>query len=154
MEGLLLLPPEPWKVHQYLCICTRWLKHLCYCTKYEQQLIDLYKPFLIVLPSPWNAESSEPWIIGEFKMWIPGNLLPESPPSLSQGRPNSKCTAFSEMLMSYCRTVFLAFSHIDCPSSFYFQLPCLYLEDAMYSFPLKLMGLESYVQILMLEFKK
>lgn len=48
MDGLLLLPPEPQKVHWYLCVCTWWLKHLCYSTMYEQQLIDVYKPFLIV----------------------------------------------------------------------------------------------------------
>jgi len=34
------------------------------------------------------------------------------------------------------------------------QLPHLYLEDAMYSSPLKLTCPESHVQILMLQFKK
>lgn len=46
------------------------------------------------------------------------------------------------------------FVHIDCPSSFYFQLPRLYLEGAMYSLPLKPMGPESHVQVLMLSSKK
>lgn len=102
------------------------------------------------LPSPWNAESSEPWIIEEFNMWLPGNLLPESPPSLNQGRPNSECAVFSEMFISCCRTTFLAFSHVHFPSSFYFQLPTLYLEDAVYSFPLKLTCPGSHIQILIL----
>lgn len=73
----------------------------------------------------------------------------ESPARIPQrGRPNSKCAVFSEMLVSYCRAV--AFSCIDCPSSFPFQRPYLDLGDAMCSFPLKLMDPESHVQILML----
>lgn len=152
MKGPLKVPPEPQKVHRYLCICTWWLKDLCYCTKCEQQLTDLLQTFPNSDYLPLEMQRAQSLkLLRSLRYESQGiscqNLLP---PSLNKGRPGSECAVFSEMLMSYCGTVFLAFSHIDCPSSFYFQLPYLYLEDAMYSLPLKLMGPESHIQILML----
>lgn len=73
-----------------------------------------------------------------------GNVLPVSPPFLSKGKPNCECTVYYEIPVSYCRIVFPAFSYLDCTSSFYFQWPHTYLEDAVYLLPLKLIGPKSW----------